>query len=54
MVGGNKLDFQKYEDIFNRDNYPMFLTDLFLPRDDKACVCLSGKQYKDCCKKRCR
>lgn len=48
------MDFQIYDDIFNRDNYPAFKKNFlnnFKPLDDKACVCLSGKQYKDCCKK---
>lgn len=45
------MDFQKYDDLFNRENYPMFSSKDFSPIDDKACVCLSGNLYKDCCKK---
>lgn len=28
----------------------MFSSKDFSPIDDKACVCLSGNLYKDCCK----
>lgn len=45
------MNFQQYDDLFNRDNYPMFSSKDFSPIDDKACVCLSGNLYKDCCKK---
>lgn len=50
------LDFQKYDDIFDKDNYPEFeeiVTSrgiMYIPKDDKKCICLSGKKYKDCCK----
>ena len=43
------MDFQKYDDIFNKDNYPMFQK-TFLPVSEKVCICLSGKQYSNCCK----
>lgn len=52
-----KMDFQKYDDIFNKDNYPEFDEIIisgevmYVPNDDKPCICLSGKKYKDCCKK---
>lgn len=47
------MDFQNYNDIFNEKNYPIFSCindDLYIPKDEGACVCLSGKKYKDCCK----
>lgn len=47
------MDFQNYDDIFNKKNYPIFSCindDLYIPQDGGACVCLSGKKYKDCCK----
>lgn len=45
------MNFQQYDDLFNRDNYPMFSSKNFTPIDDKACVCLSGNLYKNCCKR---
>ncbi|MHC6181049.1 SEC-C domain-containing protein [Clostridium sp. JNZ X4-2] len=51
------MDFQKYDDIFNKDNYPEFEKIMisgevtYVPKDDKPCICLSGQKYKDCCKK---
>ncbi|GGG73407.1 hypothetical protein [Paenibacillus radicis (ex Gao et al. 2016)] len=42
--------FNTYEDFFNRDNYPKFSAKSYLPIDEEVCVCLMGKQYKDCCK----
>lgn len=51
------MDFKNYDDIFNKKNYPLFekikfLDDyVYVPKDDKPCVCLSGKRYKNCCKK---
>lgn len=55
-MGEIKLDFQKYDDIFNEDNYPKFIKitikgkTTYIPDDDGPCVCLSGKKYKECCK----
>ena len=51
------MDFQKYDDVFNIDNYPEFESIIrsgeitYVPKDDKPCICLSGQKYKDCCKK---
>ena len=51
------MDFQKYDDIFNKYNYPEFKEIInaekvmYVPKDDKPCICLSGEKYKDCCKK---
>lgn len=45
------MDFQNYDEVFNRDNYPVFDTMTITPKDDKNCICLSGKKYADCCKK---
>ncbi|NFN19471.1 SEC-C domain-containing protein [Clostridium botulinum] len=46
------MDFQKYDEIFNKKNYPLFIqkNGIYLPKDDGKCICLSGKKYKDCCK----
>lgn len=44
------MDFQKYDDLFCRRNYPVFDGN-FLPKDDSPCICLSGNKYKNCCKK---
>ncbi|QTH42030.1 hypothetical protein J4772_31715 [Cohnella sp. LGH] len=44
--------FQKYEDFFNREKYPKFSPESYLPMDEEVCVCLIGKHYKDCCKKK--
>ena len=43
------MDFQKYDDLFCRDNYPVFNAE-YLPEDNSACICLSGKKYGECCK----
>lgn len=47
------MDFQEYDEIFNRNNYPKFIkkNGSYIPVDDGQCICLSGKKYKDCCKK---
>lgn len=47
------MDFQEYDKIFNKKNYPLFIekNGIYLPEDNGQCICLSGKKYKDCCKK---
>lgn len=47
------MNFQKYDDIFNKNNYPIFNhnNENIDIDDDGACLCLSGQKYKDCCKK---
>lgn len=44
------IDFQNYDEIFNRNNYPVFDKVTLIPKDNKSCICLSGKKYIDCCK----
>lgn len=43
------MNFQKYDDLFCRENYPVFNLE-YLPEDNSACICLSGKEYGKCCK----
>lgn len=57
------MDFKDYNVIFNEKNYPDFKKiiylngqinldkEIYVPKDESPCVCLSGKKYKDCCKK---
>lgn len=56
------MDFQKYDDIFNKKNYPEFEVTTnpkksilkernYIPSKYKPCVCLSGRKYKFCCEK---
>ncbi|MDQ0170516.1 hypothetical protein [Paenibacillus tundrae] len=45
------MNFQLYDELFNRDNYPAFSPKDYLPMDNKMCVCLSGDLYENCCKK---
>lgn len=47
--GDVSMNFQKYDDLFCRDNYPVFNAE-YLPKDNYACICLSGKKYGECCK----
>ncbi len=44
------MNFQKFDEIFNRKNYPVF-NENYLPMDDYPCICLSGEKYRNCCKK---
>jgi len=47
------MNFKKYDELFNIDNYPLFQMNsgIYLPADEGQCICLSGKKYKECCKK---
>ena len=47
------MNFQKYDELFNKDNYPSFIERgcNYMPEDEGQCICLSGNKYKDCCKK---
>lgn len=50
------MNFTDYYDIFNEKNYPIFRKkrfankEVYIPLDNKPCICLSGKKYKNCCK----
>lgn len=44
-----QIDFQNYESIFSRSNYPIIdETNLAIDMSG-PCLCLSGKSFKDCC-----